>query len=206
MRRLLLCAASAGLAALAIMATTVGSATAHQHKPATKHVLLLSVDGLHQSDLEWFVKHHPHSAMAALTRRGVEFTHAQTPFPSDSFPGMVGQVTGGDPKTTGVYYDDSFNHSLFPAGTKMCTGAAPGAEVTYFEQADLDPLALDAGQGLPGLPDGILKMTGNPTTLIDPAQLPVDPDELQAHLSAPVPEGEHDLRGRTRRRAAHGMV
>ena len=157
------------------MATTVGSATAHQHKPAAKHVLLLSVDGLHQSDLAWYVKHHPHSAMAALTRRGVEFTHAQTPFPSDSFPGMVGQVTGGDPKTTGVYYDDSFNHSLFPAGTTMCTGAAPGAEVTYFEQADLDPLALDAGQGLPGLPDGILQMTGNPTTLIDPAQLPVDP-------------------------------
>ena len=73
---------------------------------------------------------------------------------------MVGQVTGGDPKTTGVYYDDSFNHSLFPAGTKTCAGAAPGAEVTYFEQADRDPLALDAGQGLPGLPDGILQMTG----------------------------------------------
>ena len=110
-----------------------------------------------------------------MTRRGVEFTHAQTPFPSDSFPGMVGQVTGGDPKTTGVYYDDSFNHSLFPAGTTTCAGAAPGAEVTYFEQADRDPLALDAGQGLAGLPDGILQMTGNPTTLIDPAQLPVDP-------------------------------
>ena len=61
-RRFLLCAASAGLAALAIMATTVGSATAHQRKPAAQHVLLLSVDGLHQSDLAWYVEHHPHSA------------------------------------------------------------------------------------------------------------------------------------------------
>jgi hypothetical protein len=110
-----------------------------------------------------------------LVRKGVEFTHAQTPFPSDSFPGMVGQVTGGNPKTTGVYYDDSFNHSLLPAGTTSCAGVKPGAEVTYFEAADKNPLALDAGQGLPGLPDGILQMTGNPTTLLDPAQLPIDP-------------------------------
>ena len=51
--------------------------------------------------------------------------------------------------------------------------------MTYFEQADLDPLALDAGQGLPGLPDRILQMTGNPPTLIDPAQLPVDPTTCQ---------------------------
>jgi hypothetical protein len=51
----------------------------------------------------------------------------------------------------------------------------PGAEVTYFEQADIDPTALDAGQGLPGLPDSILQMTGNATSLIDPSQLPVDP-------------------------------
>ncbi len=31
------------------------------------------------------------------------------------------------------------------------------------------------GQGLAGLPSNILAMTGNPTTLIDPKQLPVDP-------------------------------
>ncbi|MDP9256825.1 MAG: alkaline phosphatase family protein [Actinomycetota bacterium] len=149
--------------------------SAHSRKPATQHVLLLSVDGLHQSDLAWYIQKHPGSALAHLTRKGVEFTHALTPFPSDSFPGMVGQVTGGNPKTTGVYYDDSWNHALLPAGTTSCAGATPGAEVTYFEQADKNPLALDAGQGLPGLPDGILQMTGNPTSLIDPAQLPVDP-------------------------------
>jgi hypothetical protein len=138
-------------------------------------VLLLSVDGLHQSDLAAYVTAHPSSALAALTNGGVEFTHAQTPFPSDSFPGMTAQVTGGNPSSTGVYYDDSYNRALLPPGTTSCAGATAGAEVTYFEQADRNQHALDAGQGLAGLPGSILAMTGNPTTLIDPAQLPVDP-------------------------------
>ena len=142
---------------------------------AAKHVLLLSVDGLHQSDLAWYVSRNPSSALAKLVHKGVEFTSARTPFPSDSFPGMVALATGGNPKSTGIYYDDSFNHAMFPAGTTHCTGPAPGAEVTYFEQADKNPAALDAGQGLSGLPDSILQMTGNATSLIDRAQLPVDP-------------------------------
>ena len=164
----------AGLAAIAAASALTGSASAHP-RPTAKHVLLLSVDGLHQSDLKWYVRAHPRSALARLVWKGVDFTNAQTPFPSDSFPGMVAQVTGGNPKTTGVYYDDTWNHALLPAGTTSCAGVKPGVEVTYFEQLDRNPLALDAGQGLPGLPDGILAMTGNPTTLIDPAQLPVDP-------------------------------
>ena len=32
-----------------------------------KHVLLISVDGLHQSDLQWYVAHHPDSELAKLT-------------------------------------------------------------------------------------------------------------------------------------------
>jgi hypothetical protein len=174
-KRFLTMGVIAGLAATIAVATTVVEASAHPRKPAARHVLLLSIDGLHQSDLAWYVKRHPRSALARLVRQGVEFTNAKTPFPSDSFPGMVGEVTGGNPKTTGVYYDDSWNHALLPAGTAAWAGVAPGAEVTYFEQADKSPLALDAGQGLAGLPDGILQMTGNPTSLIDPAQLPVDP-------------------------------
>jgi hypothetical protein len=171
--RLLLGAGAAALVA-ALAVGLPGSAHATK-QPAAQHVLLLSVDGLHQSDLDSYVAHHPSSALAKLARRGAEFTGAQTPVPSDSFPGMVAQVTGGNPSSTGVYYDDTFNHALLPAGTTNCAAATPGAEVTYFEQADKDPLALDAGQGLAGLPDSILGMTGNPTTLIDPAQLPVDP-------------------------------
>jgi Type I phosphodiesterase / nucleotide pyrophosphatase len=150
--------------------------SAHPHRrPAARHVLLISIDGMHQSDLATYVRRHPASALAAIVRDGLQSTRAQTPVPSDSFPGMVGQVTGGNPSSTGVYYDDSWNRALLPAGTTSCAGVAPGAEVTFFEQADRDPHALDAGQGLTGLPDSILQMTGNPTTLLDPAQLPVDP-------------------------------
>jgi len=140
-----------------------------------KHVLLISVDGLHQSDVNWYVATHPGSTLADLVHSGADFTHASTTVPSDSFPGMVAQVTGGNPGTTGVYYDDSYNHALLPAGTTSCTGVTPGVEVTYFEQLDKNLHALDAGQGLPGLPGNILAMTGSPQTLIDPTQLPVDP-------------------------------
>jgi hypothetical protein len=144
-------------------------------KPNARHVLLISVDGLHQRDLASYVSTHPNSALARLVARGTSYTHAQTPVPSDSFPGMVAQVTGGNPATTGIYYDDSYNHALLPAGTTSCQGVAPGTEVTYFEVLDKDPNALDAGQGMAGLPASILAMTGQPRNVIDPAQLPVDP-------------------------------
>jgi Type I phosphodiesterase / nucleotide pyrophosphatase len=157
----------------------------HHHKhgkhgfppPQTaQHVLLLSVDGLHQADLEYYVAKNPTSALAQLVSSGVEFTHAQTPVPSDSFPGMVAQATGGNPASTGVYYDDTFNHELLPAGTTSCAGVKPGVEVTYFEQLDKNLHSIDAGQGLAGLPGNILQMTGNPDELIDPTQLPVNPN------------------------------
>ncbi|WP_223692752.1 alkaline phosphatase family protein [Leifsonia poae] len=144
-------------------------------RSVVKHVLLLSIDGLHQKDLSWYLSQHPNSALAGLVAHGTDYTNAQTPVPSDSFPGMVAQVTGGNPGTTGIYYDDTFNHSLLPAGTTNCTGATPGAEVAYTEAADKNQASIDAGQGLTGLPASILSMTGSPATLIDPATLPVDP-------------------------------
>ncbi|MGM3288859.1 alkaline phosphatase family protein, partial [Bacillus cereus group sp. BC22] len=92
-----------------------------------------------QQDLAWYVRTHPRSALARLTRGGVEYSRARTPFPSDSFPGMVGQVTGGDPGVTGIYYDDTFSHGVFPPGTTKCTGPAPGGAVDYDESDDLKP-------------------------------------------------------------------
>ena len=172
MRRLVLVAAL--LAALAAVVATASEGS-RADRPTAEHVLLLSVDGLHQSDLAWFVAQHPSSALAKLVHKGIEFSHAQTPFPSDSFPGMVAQVTGGNPRTTGIYYDDSWNRELLPAGTTACSGVSPGVEVTYFEQLDKNQASLDAGQGLSGLPGSILGMTGSPDSVIDPSQLPVDP-------------------------------
>ncbi|MFB9930519.1 alkaline phosphatase family protein [Amycolatopsis halotolerans] len=141
----------------------------------TEHVLLLSVDGLHQSDLDWYTRTHPGSALAALAAHGTEYAHANTPVPSDSFPGMVGQVTGGNPASTGIYYDATYNRALLPAGTTSCAGVKPGSTVDYTEDLDRNQGAIDAGQGLPNLPDGVLAMTGNPRSLINPAALPVDP-------------------------------
>lgn len=176
------CAAVVVGTGLLPLATAQAQSQSRQvEKAKAVHVLLLSVDGLHQSDLASYVSTHPTSALANLVDRGTSYTHAQTPVPSDSFPGMVAQVTGGTPGTTGVYYDDSYNHSLLPAGTTSCKGVAPGTEVTYFEALDKDPNRLDAGQGLAGLPASILAMTSQPRDVIDPAQLPVDP-----HTCTPV--------------------
>jgi hypothetical protein len=166
---------SLGIAALVGGLATAAQPVSADDQAAAKHVLLISVDGLHQTDLAWYVKQHPGSALARLVKNGAEFTNAQTPFPSDSFPGMVGQVTGGNPSSTGIYYDDSWNAALLPAGTTKCDGVAPGVEVTYFEAAAKNPLSLDSGQGLFGLPGSILQLTDNATSLIDPAALPVDP-------------------------------
>ncbi len=166
----------ASVAVLGLLAAAPASAApARPHPPRASHVLLISVDGLHQQDLDRYVHTHPRSALARLAGSGTVYRNAATPFPSDSFPGMLAQVTGGDPRTTGVYYDDSWNPALLPAGTTACATAKPGAEVDYAEPADKDQSRLDAGQGLTGLPTSILSLTGSPEQLLDPAQLPVDP-------------------------------
>src|SRR5262249_53891469 len=60
-----------------------------------RHVLLISVDGMHQVDLQRFIANHPHSAFAHLVQHGVEYTHASASLPSDSFPGLMAFMTGG---------------------------------------------------------------------------------------------------------------
>jgi len=47
---------------------------------------LLSVDGLHRSDLTWFVREHPQTNLATLGPTVVAYTDASTPVPSDPFP------------------------------------------------------------------------------------------------------------------------
>src|SRR6516225_10348062 len=168
-------AAALSGAAVATAATVQPGAAGNGHTKSIQHVLLISVDGLHQQDLTWYVQNNPSSLLATLDRQGVEYSNAQTPFPSDSSPGMTAQVTGGNPVSTGIYYDDTWNHDVFPAGTTNCSGPVPGGEAAYEEFIDKDSNALDAGQGLPNLPGSILQMTGNPVDVINPANLPVDP-------------------------------
>ncbi len=111
------------------------------------HVLLISVDGLHAIDLANYAAAHPSSTLAALTATGIRYPNALTTTPSDSFPGTLALVSGGTPRATGVFYDDSYDRTYFPAGSN-CAGA-PGVEVSFTEDMDVDNKRLDAG-GTPG--------------------------------------------------------
>jgi hypothetical protein len=150
--------------------TTVATARATSPNSKTKHVLLISVDGLHQFDLEKFINLHPDSALARLTRAGTQYNNASTSRPSDSFPGLLAPVTGGTPKSTGVFYDDSYSRSAFtPAAqtntsSQDCSGP-PGAETQYAENIDVNA------------PSTANNQTGTRTILgerIDPTQLPYE--------------------------------
>ena len=142
-----------------------------------KHVLLISVDGLHQSDLTWYVSKNPSSELAKLVKGGMEYSNAHASVPSDSDPGGTALMTGGDPRATGVYYDVSYNHHTYEAGTTSCTGPT-GGDVVYDSPDDRNATRLDAGQNIPGIdsnPALIMKMTNKPQTLLNASTFPVDP-------------------------------
>jgi hypothetical protein len=120
-----------------------------------KHVLLISVDGLHALDLSNYVESHPDSNLADLSRQGVTYTNNATSSPSDSFPGLASLVTGGSPVTTGLWYDDTYNRALSPPaqtdGLGNPGGSCPGkigTNVAWDEAVDIDLTRLDAGGGL----------------------------------------------------------
>ena len=77
----------AGTALASASAATVDGGAAGHPRSEIRHVLLLSVDGLHQQDLSWYVQHYPASTLASLVRHGIDYTDALTPVPSDSSPG-----------------------------------------------------------------------------------------------------------------------
>src|SRR5256885_6585651 len=81
------------------------------------HVVLLSIDGFHQLDLETYIAAHPNSTLAALVGRGTEYTNTTSSRPSDSFPGTLAMTTGGSPSSTGIYYDVSWDDLLSPPGS-----------------------------------------------------------------------------------------
>src|SRR5262249_12465796 len=97
--------------------TEPSNAKGHEAEPhGFKHVLLLSIDGLHQVDLAKFTEGHPKSALAKLARRGVQYTQAfvnrlegKPSNPSDSFPGLLALTTGGSSPTHGGWYDVSYS-------------------------------------------------------------------------------------------------
>ncbi len=149
-----------------------------------QHVLLISVDGLHASDLQRWVAAHPGSAMAGLAAHGITYTQARTPAPADSFPGLLALVTGGTPAVTGVYYDVSYDRTLSPPGSDC---KARGTVVRYDESLDL-----------PGAPYG--------APVLDAHELPLDPAQGCSPVrAAPVSARQHGVRRGPCRRRRHRL-
>ena len=192
--------ASAAIAAVAIggtVAISAPSASAHR-KRQVKHVLLISVDGMHQSDLDWYIANHPYSELAKLASGGAEFTNNHTSDPSDSDPGGTALMTGGDPRATGVYYDVEYSHGVFAPGTTNCSGPVPGGNVIYDSPDDTlnavpDLLNNGSGNTFPSFDEGgsiypngvdtnpgaIMSLTAHPQSGLNPGSFPVDPKTCQ---------------------------
>jgi hypothetical protein len=93
------------------------------HTPAdhpAERVILLEAGGLNAVDLALWVRSHPHSAMAELSRRGVTYTNAYVPW-TDEAAGLVALVTGGTPVSTGIVSADGYDRALSPPGSACRT-------------------------------------------------------------------------------------
>src|SRR5919197_5058646 len=94
---------------------------------------------------------HHSSALAELSRHGITYSNARTPANSDSFPGLLALVTGGSPITTGLFYDVSYDRTIFDPTNTTCAGP-PGNMMVFDESIDkyvgnvsqdvIDPAAL----------------------------------------------------------------
>jgi hypothetical protein len=102
-----------------------------------RHVLLISIDGMHALDFincangisgaNGGAPYCPN--LAALKPNGVDYLYAYTSEPSDSFPGLMALVTGGSPRSVGAFYDVAYDRSLDPPAATTGNGLAgsPGA-------------------------------------------------------------------------------
>lgn len=160
----------------------------HGNHSRIKHVLLISIDGMHAVDLANCVhgistvnNGEPYCpALAALRSNGVNYVAASTSRPSDSFPGLTSIVTGGSPALTGIYYDVAYARNLdAPAKTTgngvaagTCTPYAQptGTRTEYEEGIDIDQSKLNGGAPGASLTDGGIKSIDPQRLVRDPAQ------------------------------------
>jgi hypothetical protein len=148
-----------------------------------KHVLLISVDGLHALDVARYVESHPNSTLKQLTEHGTTYSNARTPANSDSFPGLLALVTGGSPVTGDLFYDVSYDRTYFANGDSSCSGIvndpAPGASLTAGKGSTI---AFDESIDVYGKDP----VTGLPLSrsVIDPQKLPFKIDA--SHHCVPV--------------------
>jgi hypothetical protein len=159
----------AGVSAVALLLTAL-SAFAEEprkdHNPgAMQHVLLISIDGMHAVDfancsrgISTINSGAPYCpALASLARHGINYLQAYTPRPSDSFPGLTALVTGANPRTSGMFYDVSYDRKLSPpyattpygivGGPTLCPSVA-GTQVGLDEEIDTDLTQINGGGGI----------------------------------------------------------
>ena len=141
-------ATAVAASALAVTACSVGKGDTtnnYTSSPAAttaevKRVLLISIDGMREFDYDWMVANNPTCALATLAGQGVVYENAYTPFPSDSYPGLMAIITGGLPGSTGIYYDHSFDSTLFSTSV---TGLLPHEMLFDESITDATGLAID---------------------------------------------------------------
>ncbi len=150
-----------GLIALALAGLFSATAAA-QGNSKIQHVLLLSIDGMHSLDFANCTKGVPSSGnepycphLASLSATGVHYLQALTSKPSDSFPGLVAQITGATPRSAGIFYDVSYDRALSPpakttpygivGGAKLCPSVI-GTQVGFDEEIDYNLTKLDSGK------------------------------------------------------------
>jgi Type I phosphodiesterase / nucleotide pyrophosphatase len=165
----------AGAAAVVVLASSMNIMSA-ESSPAGQqkitHVLLLSIDGMHAVDfyncangIAGVNGGSPYCPnMAALSRSGINYVGTSSSKPSDSFPGLAALITGGSPKSTGLYYDVAYDRSLDGPAIATGTGLAaakctpytlPNGTTTDNDQGiDIDYTKLNGGAPSAGLTEG----------------------------------------------------
>jgi hypothetical protein len=168
---------SSSLAVLAIFGGSPAHADDDFHHTGNRHVLLISIDGMHALDLQNCVAAKTCPNLAALSETGINYTRTSTSKPSDSYPGLMAIVTGGTPKLVGAYYDVAYDRVLAPPAADTgngvlhgnCSAGRPnGTRTEYEEGVDLDQTKLNGGSAAYATTDGGVKS-------IDPAKLIRDP-------------------------------
>ncbi|KGX40234.1 alkaline phosphatase family protein [Burkholderia pseudomallei] len=112
----------------------------HDSRPVdAKRVLLVSIDGLHEQDLARCIGANTCPNLALLAKSGVTYTNARTPGLSDSFPGLAALATGGSPKSAGLFYDVSYDRTLYAPSDATCSGKQ-GWNVVFDETTGIDAM------------------------------------------------------------------
>jgi hypothetical protein len=141
-----------------------------------RHVLLISIDGLHAVDYENCVASNTCPNLAALGHTGLTYTRTTTSRPSDSFPGLMALVTGGSPRTVGAFYDVAYDRVLAPPAAdtgnglvhgNCIIGVINGTQTEYEEGVEIDQSKVNGGGPYSAFDGGVLS--------IDPKKLERDP-------------------------------